>query len=248
MVADVDAVHDDVPLRRVVHRADVPPLGRLPPDVGRQSLRARAGAHRHDCPGGWTHSGLAVRIVALLDAHVRRHRLGRVFESSLGYILPSGDVLEPDASFVSTRRFEADRPSRPNEYLRAVPNLVVEILSPGTAVRDRGEKKDLYEQGGVDEYWIVDSDHRAVTVFTAGRVWRRPNGNRRRAAFAGIAEAPRVGCEALHGLMRAQRSASSRSARSPSDRTRSQSKSPYKSAMSSSTARSPAARAPTTSV
>lgn len=119
-------------------------------------------------PAGWTHSGLAVRIVALLDAHVRRHRLGRVFESSLGYILPSGDVLEPDASFVSTRRFEANRPSRPNEYLRAIPNLVVEILSPGTAVRDRGEKKDLYEQGGVDEYWIVDSDHRAVTVFSAG--------------------------------------------------------------------------------
>ena len=119
-------------------------------------------------PAGWTHASLGALIVGLLEVHVRRHRLGKVFDASLGYILPSGDVLEPDASFVSTRRFEANRPSRPNEYLRAVPNLVVEILSPGTAVRDRGEKKDLYEQGGVDEYWIVDSDHRAVTVFMAG--------------------------------------------------------------------------------
>lgn len=119
-------------------------------------------------PAGWTHAGLGARIVGLLDAHVRRHRLGRVFDSSLGYVLPSGDVLEPDASFVSTRRFEAHRPTRPNEYLRAVPNLVVEILAPGTAARDRSEKKDLYEQNGVDEYWIVDSDHRAITVFTRG--------------------------------------------------------------------------------
>lgn len=122
-------------------------------------------------PAGWTHAGVGVRIGGLLDAHVRRHGLGKVFDSSLGYILPSDDVLEPDASFVSTARFEASRPSRPNEYLRAVPNLVVEILSPGTAVRDRTEKKELYEQNGVDEYWIVDSEHRAVTVFT-----REPRG------------------------------------------------------------------------
>lgn len=119
-------------------------------------------------PAGWTHASLGALIVGLLGAHVRRHRLGKVFDASLGYVLPSGDVLEPDASFVSARRFEANRPSRSNEYLRAVPNLVVEILSPGTAVRDRGEKRELYEQNGVDEYWIVDSDHRAVTVFTAG--------------------------------------------------------------------------------
>lgn len=122
-------------------------------------------------PAGWTHASVGARIVGLLDAHVRRHRLGTVFDSSLGYILPSDDVLEPDASFVSTARFEANRPSRPNEYLRAVPNLVVEILSPGTAARDRTEKKELYEQNGVDEYWIVDSDHRAVTVFV-----REPRG------------------------------------------------------------------------
>ena len=68
-------------------------------------------------------------------------------------------------------RFAANRPSRPHEYLRAVPHLVVEILSPGTALRDRTEKKDLYEKNGVDEYWTVDSDRRAVTIFT-----RRPSG------------------------------------------------------------------------
>jgi Uma2 family endonuclease len=128
-------------------------------------------------PAGWTHASLGARIGRLLGAHVERHALGTVFDSSLGCRLPTGDVLEPDVSFVSTARFEANPPVRSNEFLRAVPDLVVEILSPGTAVRDQTEKKTLYEQNGVDEYWIVDGDEQTVTVFTrrsggfdAGRV------------------------------------------------------------------------------
>ena len=44
-------------------------------------------------------------------------------------------------------------------------------LSPATARRDRTEKKRLYETNGVDEYWLLDADARAVTVFhlVAGR-------------------------------------------------------------------------------
>jgi Uma2 family endonuclease len=120
-------------------------------------------------PAGWTHASIESRIVALLEGHVRRHGLGMVFGSSLGYVLPSGDVLEPDASFVSHVRFDADPPARADELLRVVPDLVVEILSPRTATRDRTEKKALYEQNGVDEYWIVDGSHRAVTVFGLNR-------------------------------------------------------------------------------
>jgi len=97
-----------------------------------------------------------------------RHELGIVFGSSAGYDLPSGDMLEPDASYISGERFAAHPPNRPDEFLRVVPNLVVEILSPATAKRDRTEKKALYEANGVDEYWIVNGRHRTVTVFSLG--------------------------------------------------------------------------------
>jgi len=122
-------------------------------------------------PAGWTHASIESKIAALLGEHVRRHKLGIVFGSTLGYDLPSGDTLEPDASYVSAERFAAQPPNRPDEFLRIVPNLVVEILSPGSAKRDRLEKKALYEANGVDEYWIVDGRHRAVTLFSLG-----PNG------------------------------------------------------------------------
>ena len=46
-----------------------------------------------------------------------------------------------------------------------MPNLVVEILSPATARRDRIEKKRVYEANGVDEYWLVDPHRREITVF-----------------------------------------------------------------------------------
>ena len=46
----------------------------------------------------------------------------------------------------------------------AQPDLVVEILSPATAERDRGYKRALYAQHGVKEYWMVGTEPGTVTV------------------------------------------------------------------------------------
>lgn len=120
-------------------------------------------------PAGWTHSGIAAGLVRALSDHVARHALGKVFESSAGYELPSGDTLEPDVSFVSTVRFGTRPPRTPNQFLRMAPTLVIEILSPSTARRDQTEKKDIYARNGVDEYWIVDPAKKVVTVFHLSR-------------------------------------------------------------------------------
>lgn len=49
-----------------------------------------------------------------------------------------------------------------------VPFLVVEVLSPSTAARDRNVKRRLYLEAGVEEYWIVDLDARLVERWRAG--------------------------------------------------------------------------------
>ena len=46
--------------------------------------------------------------------------------------------------------------------------MAVEILSPSTASRDRGVKRRLYLQAGVEEYWIVDIDGRVVERWRSG--------------------------------------------------------------------------------
>lgn len=69
---------------------------------------------------------------------------------------------------MTAERFAAQPPTRPDEFLRVVPNLAVEILSSSTAKRDQTEKKDIYARNGVEEYWIVDPRRKVVTIFHLG--------------------------------------------------------------------------------
>src|SRR5712691_1622264 len=116
-------------------------------------------------PAGWGHGEIEAKGIRILGDFVERHNLGKVFGSSTGYDLPSGDTVEPDAAFVSHERWAAGPQVRRGQFLKIVPTLVVEILSPATARRDRTEKKRLYEANGVEEYWLVDPDRREVVVF-----------------------------------------------------------------------------------
>jgi Uma2 family endonuclease len=51
------------------------------------------------------------------------------------------------------------------KYLDFAPSLVVEILSPATALRDRHTKFELYRQQGVKYYLIVDADEKSIEIF-----------------------------------------------------------------------------------
>jgi Uma2 family endonuclease len=114
-------------------------------------------------PSGWPH-GEATATVAYVLRELLQSK-GRVFGADQGFDLPSGDTVGPDAAFVSTARWAAAEPPVPGKFLRVVPDLVVEILSPSTASTDRGEKKAIYEQNGVTEYWIVDLRARRVSRY-----------------------------------------------------------------------------------
>lgn len=115
-------------------------------------------------PAGWPHGGIEVRLGAALFAVAGE---GRVTGSSQGYILPAGHVVEPDVAYISPERWAACEPED-GAFLPVVPDLVIEILSPKTRSRDRGEKRGLYERAGVREYWLVDPRERQVTVLVAG--------------------------------------------------------------------------------
>ena len=116
-------------------------------------------------PAGWGHGEIEARMSRVLFDFVDSKKLGKVFGSSTGYNLPSGDTLEPDISFISSERWAEGPHVGRGQFLKIVPNLVVEILSPATAQRDRVEKKKIYEVNGVDELWLVDPTRRDLTVF-----------------------------------------------------------------------------------
>ncbi len=65
-------------------------------------------------------------------------------------------VLQPDVLVV------CDPGQLTETHVRGAPDLVVEVVSPATALRDEGIKRDLYERAGVAEYWIVHPVDRVV--------------------------------------------------------------------------------------
>ena len=116
-------------------------------------------------PAGYPHGEIESRIHVQLANFVAARQLGKVFGSSQGFELPTGDTVEPDVSFVSTERWNAALPPERGKFLRVVPDLVVEVLSTSTASHDRGEKKATYGAAGVREYWLLDGRAREVIAY-----------------------------------------------------------------------------------
>ena len=69
------------------------------------------------------------------------------------------NIFQPDIIFIANENLHKVE----SKGLAGVPDLVVEILSPGTAHVDMGEKRNVYEQYGVKEYFIVDPATKTVT-------------------------------------------------------------------------------------
>ncbi|MYA22060.1 MAG: Uma2 family endonuclease, partial [Gemmatimonadetes bacterium] len=87
--------------------------------------------------------------------------LGEVFSAPCDVVLSNADVVQPDLLFVSNERAHL---LLGGDNVLGAPDLVVEILSPSTAGRDRTLKRSLYAKHGVKEYWLVDPDARTVPV------------------------------------------------------------------------------------
>jgi Uma2 family endonuclease len=135
-------------------------------------------------PAGYPHGFIEGKLAGMLEPFIRERQLGVCLGSSQGFELPSGDTVAPDHSFVSTDRWQAMPPPREGEFLKIVPDLVVEILSPSTASHDRGEKRAIYERSGVREDWLVNSRARGRGVQAARWSLRCGASLRRRRAAA----------------------------------------------------------------
>jgi Uma2 family endonuclease len=110
----------------------------------------------------WRHQDISRRLQFKLQEFVEEHNLGHVAYAPLDVVLSDEDVVQPDILYISHERSSIIR----EDGVYGAPDLIVEILSPTTAERDRTFKKTLYARHGVREYWIVDPALNTVEVFT----------------------------------------------------------------------------------
>ena len=107
------------------------------------------------------HQWIQFELAYLMENYIRKNKKGRVFVTSTDVILDEDNTVQPDILFISKENLSKIK----KKVIFGAPDLVVEIISPGSQQRDRFIKKDLYKKFGVIEYWIVDTDIQSVEVY-----------------------------------------------------------------------------------
>jgi Uma2 family endonuclease len=110
-------------------------------------------------PASARHQSMASFLNHVLELFVQSRGLGIVFSVPFQMKLENG--REPDLLFVKREHLDCLKPT----YLEGPADLVVEIISPESVGRDRGEKFYEYAQGGVPEYWLLDPQRRQAEFY-----------------------------------------------------------------------------------
>ena len=97
------------------------------------------------------HQEIVGRFYYQLYEWVTKHKLGKVIGAPIDMILSPHRVTQPDVAFIAK-----DRLGIIGRVINGPVDLAAEVISLGNRNRDRIEKRDLYEQYGVKEYWIID--------------------------------------------------------------------------------------------
>lgn len=107
------------------------------------------------------HQRISGNLYGLLFEFVKKNKSGILLSAPTDVVLSELDVVQPDLLFVSRARASIIT----EDNIQGAPDLVVEILSESTRRTDEIIKRKLYQQHGVQEYWIIDPDLDTVKVY-----------------------------------------------------------------------------------
>ena len=110
------------------------------------------------------HQKTSLELAVELRLLTRRTDIGYIYIAPFDVVFSNHDVVQPDVVFVSNEREHIITQSN----IQGAPDLVIEVLSPSTAHRDRTFKRALYARNGVREFWLVDTDTHTIEVLLLG--------------------------------------------------------------------------------
>lgn len=138
----------------------------LPDSPDRSKLELIAGVLYITPPPEYTHDNVVTRLIRLLTVHlVATDENGKLYVPRAAIWTSSKTYLEPDLFYVS-----AELEVRLEPEHRTTADLVIEVISPGSAIYDRNTKADTYGALGVRELWLIDETAETIEV-------RRQTGN-----------------------------------------------------------------------
>lgn len=112
----------------------------------------------------YKHQDLSDFLVAILRAFIEENDLGVIITAPMTMKLKTRGC-EPDIFFISKNSLS----NLKKNYLDGAADLIIEIISPESRGRDRGDKFYEYEAAGVKEYWLIDYERKQAEFYILGK-------------------------------------------------------------------------------
>jgi Uma2 family endonuclease len=114
-------------------------------------------------PAALIHQQLVTFLTKVMGIYVEEKKLGIVVSAPFQVKLTHSG-REPDIFFVA----EVNRHRLQATFMDGPPDLVVEVISPESIGRDRGDKYREYEAAGIPEYWLLDPERQVAEFYRLG--------------------------------------------------------------------------------
>ena len=135
----------------------------LPEPPDHSKLELIAGVLYMTPPPGYLHNNAVSRLNRLLTEYlIKSGDHGTLYFPRAGIVRGPNSWLEPDLFYVAAETKALRDPVYP-EYLSTA-DLVIEVISPSTAIYDRNTKSDTYAALGIKELWLVDEASGIIEV------------------------------------------------------------------------------------
>ncbi|MBP0018047.1 MAG: Uma2 family endonuclease [Cyanobacteria bacterium SBLK] len=108
-------------------------------------------------------------LITLLGIWNMRSRLGRVFSSSTGFILPNGATRSPDVAWVVLERWEYLTREQRQKFVPLCPDFLIELRSESDSLAPVQRKMEEYIENGLRLGWLIDPRNRQVEIYRENR-------------------------------------------------------------------------------
>ena len=127
----------------------------LPELEDHSKLELIAGVLYMTPPPGYLHNNAVSRLIRLLPDYLTKSGdQGKLYVPRAGIVKGPNSWLEPDLFYVAADTKALSDPNYPQYFSTA--DLVIEVISPSSAIYDRNTKADTYAVLGVKELWLID--------------------------------------------------------------------------------------------
>jgi Uma2 family endonuclease len=106
-----------------------------------------------------------------------QHRRGRVYDSSGGFFLPDGSMLNPDAAYITAEQLKGLTREERDRLLHLAPAFVIELRSPSDRLAAVQQKMESWIVNGAQLGWLVDPSAKQVHIYEPGTPPRAESGS-----------------------------------------------------------------------